>query len=86
VRFNEVDFGKGAQRTIEVRAKSAAKDSLEVHLDSADGPLLGVVKVRSSGDWTLAKASGKKIPAGVHDLVITHAGTGPVDVDWISFR
>jgi len=86
VRFNEVDFGKGAQKTIEVRARSSGKDSLEIHLDDARGPLLGVVKVRSSSDWAVAKAAGKKIPAGVHDLVITHPGTGPIDVDWIRFR
>lgn len=86
VRFDDVDFGRGKQKKIEVRARSAARGALEVHLDAPDGPLLGVVKAGESADWTVAKGAGKKIPAGVHDLVVTQAGTAPIDVDWISFR
>jgi hypothetical protein len=86
VRFNEVDFGRGAQRSIEVRAKSPGKGKLEIHLDSQEGPLLGRVKVGPGLDWKTASAAAKKIPAGVHDLVVTQAGTEAVEVDWVSFR
>ena len=86
VRFNEVDFGSGGQKSIAVRAKSDAKGALEIHLDSQDGPLLGRVKVGKGSDWQVASARAKKVPSGVHDLVVTQAGAEPVEVDWVSFR
>jgi len=86
VRFNEVDFGSGGQKSIAVRAKSDVKGALEIHLDSKDGPLLGRVKVGKGSAWQVASARAKKVPSGVHDLVVIQAGTEPVEVDWVSFR
>jgi hypothetical protein len=86
VRFNEVDFGRGAQKKISVRAKSGGKGVLEIHLDQPDGPLLGRVKAGKAVEWNTSSGAAKKIPAGVHDLVVTQAGAEPVEVDWISFR
>jgi hypothetical protein len=86
VRFNEVDFGGGGQKQIEVRAKSANGAALEIHLDKPDGLLLGRVKVGKATEWENARGGAKKIPAGVHDLVVTADGAKPVEVDWIRFR
>ena len=86
VRFNEVDFGGGGQKKIELRARSAGGGALEIHLDKPDGPLLGRVKVGKGTEWETARAGAKKIPAGVHDLVVTQGAAGPLEVDWISFR
>jgi hypothetical protein len=86
VRFNEVDFGRGAQKSIEARTKAAGKSAIEIHLDKPDGPLLGRVKVGQGTDWKIARAAAKQVPAGVHDLFITRAGAEPIAVDWISFR
>jgi hypothetical protein len=86
VRFNEVDFGRGKQKSLEVRAKAPGATVLEVRLDKPDGPLLARVNVGQSGDWTPVRVSAKKIRAGVHDIFVSRAGAEPVDVDWISFR
>ncbi len=87
VRFNEVDFGRGGRKSIDLRAKASGESALEVHLDQPDGPLLGRVRVGPESDWKIANSGGKKkLPAGVHDLVVTQAGAGPVEVDWITFR
>ena len=86
MRFNEVDFGRGAQHSIDVRAKAPGKGKLEIRLDSQDGPLLGRVKVGPGPDWKIASVAAKKIPAGVHDLVVTQTGAEAVEVDWVSFR
>ena len=86
VRFNEVDFGRGGRMGIEARVKAAGAGTLEIRLDQADGPVLGRVQVGPGADWTVEKSAAKKIPRGVHDLVVTQAGAGPVEVDWISFR
>jgi hypothetical protein len=82
VRFNEVDFGRGKQKMIEARA--SGQGVLEIRLDKPDGPVLARVKIGDSTDWRAVRAAAKKIPAGVHDLIVT--GAGPVEVDWISFR
>ncbi len=86
VRFNEVDFGRGGQKSIEVRAKSSGKSVLEIRLDNQDGPVIGRVRMDGSADWNAVNASVKKAPAGVHDLFVTQAGAGIVEVDWVRFR
>lgn len=84
IRFNEVDFGSGGRKTIDVRAKAAGKSALQIRLDKPDGPVLGLVKIGPGAEWSVANGAAKKLPAGVHDLFVT--GIQPVDVDWISFR
>jgi hypothetical protein len=85
VRFNEVDFGRGGQKSVEARVKAGGPGSLEVRLDKPDGPV--VARIATNGDWANAKSKAKKkAPAGVHDLIVVNAGSEPVDVDWLSFR
>jgi hypothetical protein len=86
IRFNEVDFGRGAKKSINLRAKASASSTLEIHLDNQDGPLLGRVKIDESTDWKISSATAKKIPKGVHDIVITQAGGDALEVDWLRFR
>jgi hypothetical protein len=86
VRFNEVDFGRGAQKTLDVRAKAASGAALEIRLDGPDGPVMGRVEVGPGTEWKTASAAAKSIPAGVHDLVVTPVGDRAVEVDWVSFR
>jgi hypothetical protein len=86
VRFNEVDFGQGAQELIEVRAKAASKSALEIRLGQADGPVIGRVEIGQGTDWNIANVAAKGVPAGVHDLFVTQAGAEVVEVDWVRFR
>ena len=86
VRFNEVDFGRGAQKTIEVRAKALGGGALEIRLDGQDGPVIGRVEFRQGTDWKTASVAAKSTPAGVHDIIVTQAGAEAVEVDWVSFR
>jgi hypothetical protein len=86
MRFDEVDFGSGAPKSIEIRAKASGKSALEIHMDKPDGPLLGRVKIGQGTDWKIARTGAKNRPRGVHDLFITQTGAEPVEVDWISFR
>jgi beta-xylosidase len=84
IRFNEVDFGRGGQKVLELHARGEGE--LEIRLNSQDGPVIGRVKSKASTDWQSLNASVKKVPAGVHDLFVTHTGAGSVEVDWVSFR
>ncbi len=86
VRFNEVDFGSGAQKSIEVRAKAHGEAALEIRLDKPDGPVIGRVEVGQGSDWKIASIIANNVPAGVHDLFVSQAGSEAVEVDWVSFR
>jgi len=86
VRFDEVDFGKRAGKSVQVRARSAAEGVLEIRIDKPDGPVVGRVKIGPAADWQTVDAAVKKIPGGVHDLIVTYVGAGSAEVDWISFR
>ena len=86
VQFNEVEFGGGAQKSIDVRAKALGKSSLEIRLDKQDGPLLGRVEFSDAGDWKIASVAAQSIPAGVHDVFVAQTGAEAVEVDWVSFR
>ena len=86
VRFNEVDFGSGARKSIEVCARAPGGGALDIRLDRLDGPVLGRVDVGHGTDWKIASVAANGIPAGVHDLVVTQAGAEAVEVDWVSFR
>jgi hypothetical protein len=74
--YNNIDFGNGAE-SFQARVASATEGgSIELRLDSIDGPLVGTCPVLVSGDWqtwTTAKCdvSGAK---GVHDLYLKFTG------------
>ncbi len=85
VRFNEVDFGGGGQKSIEVRAKAGNKGVVEIRLDSEDGPVIGRVEV-DAVEWQIAKGSAKKAPTGVHDLFVMQASGEPLELDWVKIR
>jgi hypothetical protein len=86
VRFNQVDFGPGAQQSIEARVKSPVRGALEIRLDQSEGPVIGRVDVGQSADWNIVRVAAKSVPAGVHDLFVTHAGAEAIEVDWVRFR
>jgi Glycosyl hydrolases family 43/Carbohydrate binding module (family 6) len=86
IKFNDVDFGNGAQKSIKVRAKAGAGTSLEIRLDGPDGPLLGRVKIDKTSGWKMSGAVANKMPKGVRNIVVTQPGGPAVEVDWVSFR
>lgn len=86
VRFNDVDFGPGAEKTVEVRAKALGGAVLEVRLDEQDGPVIGRVEVGRGSEWKNANGVARSISAGVHDLIVTQVGADAVEVDWVRFR
>ena len=86
VRFNEVDFGRGKQKSVEVRAKANGKGVLEIRLDRDDGAVIARVEIDGASDWQAVSAKARKVPKGVHDLIVTQGGGGAVEVDWVKFR
>ena len=86
VQFNKVDFGKKDLKSVNVRALSSAGGSVEIHLDTVNGPLLAKVAIGKGSEWQSFKSKLDSVPDGVHDLVVTQNEDKGVDLDWISFE
>ncbi len=86
VRFNDVDFGKGSQPSVEVRASSIAGGVIEIRLDRADGPVLGRVAIAGGSEWKTIPTAIKGVPPGMHDLFVSPVGSSAVELDWLRFQ
>ena len=84
-RFDKVDFGKSKLKAVNVRAVSSKKKgSIELHADTATGPLLARIKI--GPEWKVTKSKLARVPTAVHDLVVTHDDDKNVELDWVSFE
>ncbi|HOK26120.1 MAG TPA: family 43 glycosylhydrolase [Bacteroidales bacterium] len=85
VKYNSVDFGNKKLKSVNVRVFSLSGSVLQIKVDSADGLLLGEVKIPSGVEWTTVRSRIKNSPKGVHHLVVILKGDNPVEVDWVQF-
>jgi hypothetical protein len=85
VQYNGVDFGNAKLTSVNARAISSTGGSIEIRLDKLDGELVARVEVGKSSAWNVLSARLLKVPAGVHDLVVSQPAEGKVEVDWMSF-
>jgi hypothetical protein len=86
VRFNRVDCGKGGLRTVNIRAASSTGGSVEIHLDSLDGPVVAKVKIDRGTEWNIAHSKPGRIPSGLHNLFVTQTEKSIVALDWVRFE
>jgi glucosylceramidase len=88
-QYKKIDFGSGVAN-VDVRAASAgAGGTLEFHLDSATGKLIGSVNIPITGGWqTWTTVTGAVSGAsGVHDLYAVFKGTTSIgNLNWFAFR
>jgi len=87
--YEHLDFGHGVT-SVEARVASAGSGgTIEVHLDGADGPLLGTVTVPVTGGWQhWTTVSGAISGAnGEHSLVLVFRGGQSVgNLNWFRFK
>ena len=86
VQFNDVDFGRSDLKKVNVRSVSSTGGTVEIHLDKVDGPLLARVEIGKGADWQTMNSKLVNVPAGIHNLVVTHNEDNDVDLDWVSFE
>lgn len=88
IRLRGVDFGTGAKRfTIAAAGKGSV--TLNVRLDSADGPIVGTVVLRPNGSVDKYRSFSTKVSgaSGVHDLYLCFdEAEGDVRLDWWRFK
>ena len=83
--LRNVDFGNsGAKKFTACVASLKAGNTIEIHLDNVDGPLVGTLKVpatRSLDTWKTASCKMKDAK-GVHDLFFVFRGVGTDLFQW----
>lgn len=75
IKVRSVDFKKGA-KSFNVNVASASGGTIEIHLDSIDGDLIGTCNVKKTGGaqtWTTQSCKVKKVK-GVHDVYFVFKG------------
>lgn len=90
IKVSGVDFGKGATSFTASAASATDGGKIELHLDSANGPIVGTVTVGGTDGWknwkeftgTVSGATGK------HDLFLRFSGGDGflMNVDWWKFE
>jgi arabinoxylan arabinofuranohydrolase len=76
IKVRSVDFGKGAKSFDANVASATSGGSIEIHVDSPTGKLLGTCVVKSTGgatNWTVQSCKVTKVQ-GVHDIYFVFKG------------
>lgn len=88
--YHNVDLGSGVN-TVNVRLatqSTSTTNSIEFHLDSTTGPLIGTLTPQSTGGWQNWATQTTSITgaSGVHDLyLVFKGGSGIGNIHWFSF-
>lgn len=90
VKVAGVDFGEGADKfTAAVASDNNSGGNIELHLDSKTGPVVGTLKVNSTGGWHSWKEESCSVSGaeGKHDLYLVFNGGDNylMNVDWWKF-
>ena len=91
IKVCHVDFtGKGAAKFIARVAGTTNGGAVELRLDNENGPIIGTLKVKSTGtlDKWKTQSCSVKMTKGVHDLYLKFTGgDGPLlNFDWWKFE
>ncbi len=84
--YRHIDFGSGVS-SVNIRMASAGSGgTVEFHLDSTAGPLIGSAAIQVTGGWQAWTTTSTPITgaAGVRDLCVVYHGT--VNLNWFQFR
>ncbi|GJM83051.1 hypothetical protein HMSSN139_55470 [Paenibacillus sp. HMSSN-139] len=93
VRYEGIDFGSGAAGITAHVASGNRGGTIEVKLDSLNGPTVGTLEIPAIGDWAtwidVMSTIDDTAAAGIHDVyLVFHGADGsdfPCNLDWFSF-
>lgn len=80
IKVMNVDFGSEGPASFSVTSSSRYQGgSLELHIDSIDGEMIGAVNIPYTGEWNIWKevTSNVSKTTGVHDLFLVFKGKRP---------
>ena len=88
--YKKLNFGYTGAEKFEISVASATNGgTIELHLDSADGPKIGTINVTNTGGWQnwVTKSCEVQNVKGLHDLYLTMSGGGGYlfNLNWWKF-
>ena len=91
--YKRVDFTTGidqVQARLASGAPATVTGTMELHLDTPTGPIIGQVPVTPTGGWQSWKTTTTQVTAatGIHDLVVVFRSNQPADfanLNWLTF-
>lgn len=86
VQYNWVDFASGSLKHVKARVRSKTGGRLSVHLDALTGPIIAQLEVPRSSDWKELTVKMLQSVSKRHNLYITAASKGNIQLDWIQFN
>ena len=86
VQYNSVDFGKRPVKSVRIRALAPEGGTLQVRVQSTNGPVLAELTLNGDNNWQLVKFPLLQWKAGVQHLFVLSKGNRRVEADWIGFE
>lgn len=85
-KYHNIDFGAGA-KSFEARVSGSTGGTIEIHLDSCNGPASGACTVPATAAWSTVSGDVAGVK-GKHKLYLKFKGTGTgtlFSVNWVNF-
>lgn len=86
VRYNRVDFEEKSLKKLKALVRSEDGGTIQVRLNSPQGPLLAETKVNPTQDWQVIEGKVEDLQTDTCDLVIVLKDGALVEIDWIQFE
>lgn len=86
IQYNAVDFGSKKMKSVQVKARSEKGGTIQIRLNTADGPLLSEVKIPAGTAFATVSAKASKLPKGVQNLVVVSSDSNLKEIDWVKFE
>ncbi|MDD3431420.1 MAG: family 43 glycosylhydrolase [Bacteroidales bacterium] len=86
VQYNAIDFGNKKTKSLQIRAQAQQGGSLELRLNSPEGPLLASLALQAGSDWENYSFKIKKTRPGIVNLFVLLRSESEVEIDWLKFQ
>lgn len=86
IQYNSVNFRSSGFKSVNVRASSKTGGTLELRLDTVNGPVIARVEIPRGGAWSDVASHVSRLLPGIHNLNVLLTSDGEVEIDWIRFE
>jgi len=86
VKYNSVDFNSDTLTSVNLKAWSETRGTVQVRQNSVDGPVIAEINVPKENKWNVLKAPLSSYNSGRHNLFVTLKNGSAVEIEWVRFE
>jgi len=86
LQYNTVDFGGKKLKSLTARCSSLSGATLQVRLDSMNGPVIGEIAIPKTQAWKEVKVKISGWLPGIHHLLVVQEKGQAAELDWVRFE